>query len=178
MRNTNLAQEYPVRQQIKCVPRTTIENTENTMLEKAIEIAVEAHRGQIDKAGKIYILHPLRVMLRGKTETEMIIGVLHDTVEDTPVTLDMLRLEGFSEEVLSALSCITKKQGEDYGDFIGRVLTNPLAAQVKLYDIEDNLNRDRIPYPTPKDEARFKKYEKYHKIILKKIRDYQRQGLL
>ncbi len=148
------------------------------MLEKAIEIAVEAHRGQIDKAGKIYILHPLRVMLRGKTETEMIIGVLHDTVEDTPVTLDMLRLEGFSEEVLSALSCITKKQGEDYGDFIGRVLTNPLAAQVKLYDIEDNLNRDRIPYPTPKDEARFKKYEKYHKIILKKIRDYQRQGLL
>ncbi len=148
------------------------------MLEKAIEIAVEAHRGQIDKAGKIYILHPLRVMLRGKTETEMIIGVLHDTVEDTPVTLDMLRLEGFSEEVLSALSCITKKQGEDYGDFIGRVLTNPLATQVKLYDIEDNLNRDRIPYPTPKDEARFKKYEKYHKIILKKIRDYQRQGLL
>lgn len=148
------------------------------MLEKAIEIAVEAHRGQIDKAGKIYILHPLRVMLRGKTETEMIIGVLHDTVEDTPVTLDMLRLEGFSEEVLSALSCITKKQDEDYGDFIGRVLTNPLATQVKLYDIEDNLNRDRIPYPTPKDEARFKKYEKYHKIILKKIRDYQRQGLL
>ena len=148
------------------------------MLEKAIEIAVEAHRGQIDKAGKIYILHPLRVMLRGKTETEMVIGVLHDTVEDTPVTLDMLRLEGFSEEVLSALSCITKKQGEDYGDFIGRVLTNPLATQVKLYDIEDNLNRDRIPYPTPKDEARFKKYEKYHKIILKKIRDYQRQGLL
>ena len=50
------------------------------MLEKAIEIAVEAHRGQLDKAGKIYILHPMRVMLRGKNETEMIVGILHDTV--------------------------------------------------------------------------------------------------
>ena len=82
------------------------------MLEKAIEIAVEAHRGQIDKAGKEYILHPMRVMLRGRNDTEMIIGILHDVVEDTPVTLDMLRLEGFSEEILAALDCITKHNGE------------------------------------------------------------------
>lgn len=148
------------------------------MLEKAIEIAVEAHRGQIDKAGKIYILHPMRVMLRGKNETEMIVGILHDAVEDTPITLDMLRLEGFSEEILAAISCITKENGEAYGDFINRVLTNPLATQVKLYDIEDNLNRDRIPFPTPKDEARFTKYEKYHKIILDKLEEYQQQGLI
>ena len=142
------------------------------MLEKAIEIAVEAHRGQLDKAGKIYILHPMRVMLRGKNETEMIIGILHDVVEDTPVTLDMLRTEGFSEEVIDALTCLTKEKGEDYGHFIDRVLTNPLATQVKLYDIEDNLNRDRIPYPTPKDEARFVKYEKYHKIIFEKLKSF------
>ena len=148
------------------------------MLEKAIQIAVEAHRGQLDKAGKIYILHPMRVMLRGKNETEMIIGILHDTVEDTPITIDMLRLEGFSEEVLVAIDCITKYKGEDYGHFIDRVLTNPLATQIKLYDMEDNLNRDRIPYPTPKDEARFAKYEKYHKVILKKLEEYKEQGLL
>lgn len=148
------------------------------MLEKAIEIAVEAHRGQIDKAGKIYILHPMRVMLRGKNETEMIVGILHDTVEDTPITLDMLRMEGFSEEVLAAVSCITKEKGEDYGDFINRVLTNPLATQIKLYDIEDNMNRDRIPFPTPKDEARFAKYEKYHKVILNKLDEYKKQGIL
>ena len=139
------------------------------MLEKAIEIAVEAHRGQLDKAGKIYILHPIRVMLRGRNEIEMIVGILHDVVEDTPVTLDMLQLEGFSKEILDALCCITKEEGEDYGHFIDRVLTNPLATQVKLYDIEDNLNRDRIPYPTPKDDARFAKYEKYHKILLQKL---------
>lgn len=147
------------------------------MLEKAIEIAVEAHRGQIDKAGKIYILHPMRVMLRGKNETEMIVGILHDTIEDTPVTLDMLRAEGFSEEILSALACITKEKGEDYGHFIGRVLTNPLASQVKLYDIEDNLNRDRIPYPTSKDEARFHKYEKYHAVLSERLNKFFKENL-
>lgn len=146
------------------------------MLEKAIEIAVEAHRGQIDKAGKEYILHPMRVMLRGRNDTEMIVGILHDVVEDTPITIDMLRLEGFSEDILTAIECVTKRQGESYGTFIDRVLTNPLATQVKLYDMEDNMNRDRIPYPTPKDEARFRKYEKYHKVILQQLKEYQKQG--
>ncbi len=148
------------------------------MLEKAIEIAVEAHRGQIDKAGKEYILHPMRVMLRGRNDTEMIIGILHDVVEDTPVTLDMLRLEGFSEEILAALDCITKHNEESYSAFIDRVLTNPLATQIKLYDMEDNLKRDRIRHPAPKDEARFQKYEKYHEIILRKLNEYQKAGLI
>ena len=84
----------------------------------------------------------------------------------------------FSEEILTAIFCITKENGENYGHFIDRVLTNPLAVQVKLYDMEDNLNRDRIPYPTEKDEARFLKYEKYHKVLLKKVKEYQEQGLL
>ena len=148
------------------------------MLEKAIEIAVEAHRGQIDKAGKIYILHPIRVMLRGQNETEQIIGILHDVVEDTPVTIDMLEKEGFSKEVLDAITCITKNEGEDYGSFIDRVLTNPLATKVKLYDLEDNMNRDRIPFPTEHDEKRFAKYEKYHKVVAAKVTEYRLQGIL
>ena len=148
------------------------------MLEKAIEIAVEAHRGQIDKAGKIYILHPIRVMLRGQNEIEQIVGILHDVVEDTPVTIDMLEKEGFSKEILDALSCITKETGEDYGHFIDRVITNPLATQVKLYDLEDNMNRDRIPFPTERDEQRFAKYEKYHKVVAAKVTEYRLQGIL
>lgn len=147
------------------------------MLEKAIEIAVEAHRGQIDKAGKIYILHPMRVMLRGQNEPEQIVGILHDTVEDTPVTIDMLRTEGFSAEILAALCCITRKKSENYAHFIERVLTNPLATQVKLYDIEDNLNRDRIPYPTQRDIARFEKYQKYHAVILEKLKEFEENGI-
>lgn len=147
------------------------------MLEKAIEIAVEAHRGQIDKAGKIYILHPMRVMLRGQNDTEQILGILHDVVEDTAVTIDMLRLEGFSEEILEAMDCLTKRKGEKYGDFINRILVNPLAAQIKLYDMEDNLNRDRIPYPTEADERRFQKYTKYHAVLISKLKEYQAQNL-
>ncbi|MGN0438961.1 MAG: GTP pyrophosphokinase [Lachnospiraceae bacterium] len=148
------------------------------MLQKAIEISVEAHRGQIDKSGKIYILHPMRVMLRGKNEDEMIVGILHDTIEDTPVTIEMLKKEGFSQKVLDAITCITKKQGEDYEHFINRILQNPLATQVKLYDLEDNMNRDRIPNPSKKDEIRYKKYEKYHKIVKAKLDEYEKQGLL
>lgn len=148
------------------------------MLEKAIEIAVEAHRGQIDKAGKIYILHPMRVMLRGENEEQMIVGILHDTVEDTPVTIDMLKDEGFPQPILDAITCITKNKNEDYAHFISRVLQNPLATQVKLYDLEDNMNRDRIPFPTKKDEARYEKYEKYHKVVQEQVIKYKKEGLL
>lgn len=143
------------------------------MLEKAIEIAVEAHRGQIDKAGEIYILHPMRVMLRGENEAEKIVGILHDTVEDTPVTLEMLQQEGFSQDILDAIACITKEENEEYGHFIQRVLQNPLATQVKLYDLEDNMNRDRIPYPTQRDKDRYEKYKKYHKIVKAKNKEYK-----
>ena len=109
-----------------------------------------------------------------------IMFVCHGNICRSPmaefVMRDMLKKEGFSKDVLAALVCITKKKGEDYGDFINRVLTNPLATQIKLYDIEDNLNRDRIPFPTERDEARFAKYQKYHEIIVAKLMDYQNSG--
>ena len=72
-------------------------------LEEAISLAVEAHRGQRDKAGQPYILHPIRVMMRCRTEAERIAAVLHDVVEDTEWTLERLREEGVPEEVLAAL---------------------------------------------------------------------------
>lgn len=130
------------------------------MLEKAIAIAVEAHKGQIDKAGKPYILHPLRVMLAGKTEEEMICGVLHDVIEDTAVSLDMLRLEGFSEPVLHALDLVSRRNGETYEAFIDRITEDDLAIRVKLNDLKDNMNRERICEYTESDELRQKKYER------------------
>ena len=68
--------------------------------------------------------------------------------------------------------------GMEYGDFIDRVITNPLVTQVKLYDLEDNLNRDRIPYPTERDERRFAKYEKYHRVVAARLTEYRLQGLM
>ena len=76
-------------------------------LQRAIEIATEAHKGQFDKSGKDYIEHPLRVMEMGRSEQEKIAGVLHDVVEDTDWTFEMLAAEGFSEEIIAALRFVT-----------------------------------------------------------------------
>lgn len=128
------------------------------MLNKAIEIATRAHDGQVDKGGVPYIFHPLRVMLLGKNELERICAVLHDVVEDSDITFDVLRKEGFSEEVIAVLDCLTKRDGESYDDFISRILLNKTACHVKLADIRDNMNLARIENPTVKDEERIEKY--------------------
>lgn len=114
------------------------------MLNKALEIARKAHAGQVDKGGDTYIFHPVRVALHCRTETEKIVALLHDVVEDTDVTLDDLRKEGFDTEVLDALQCLTRIEGEDYMDFIQRVATNPLATQVKMHDLKDNMDVSRL----------------------------------
>ena len=135
-------------------------------LEKAIEIATEAHQGQFDKAGRDYIGHPLRVMEMGKSEEEKIVGVLHDVIEDTDWTFEKLAEEGFSDEVIAALRCVTKiSENENYDDFIDRVKKNPLAVAVKINDLTDNMDIRRLPYLSDKDVKRLKKYLKAYKRL-------------
>ena len=137
------------------------------MLQKAIQIATEAHKGQLDKSGKEYIGHPLRVMEMGKTEEEKIVGVLHDVVEDTPWTFEMLEAEGFAPEIIAALRCVTKtSENENYDDFIERVKKNPLAVAVKVNDLTDNMDIRRLPYLSDKDVKRLKKYLKAYKKLI------------
>ncbi len=112
-------------------------------LERAIALAAQAHAGQRDKEGLCYILHPLRVMLRVEDEQARIVAVLHDTVEDTALTLDDLRREGFSEEVLAALALVTHDRSEPYADYVVRCAGHPIARAVKLADLEDNCRLDR-----------------------------------
>lgn len=127
-------------------------------IETALSIAVAAHRGQRDKAGKPYILHPLRLMHKCATETEMIVAVLHDVLEDTEITADQFEREGFGQDVIQALECLTKVKGESYPDFIKRVSTNPLARRVKLLDLADNMDRSRLSTFTDADAARMERY--------------------
>lgn len=135
-------------------------------LERAIEIATEAHKGQFDKAGREYIGHPIRVMEMGKTEDEKIVGVLHDVIEDTDWTFERLEAEGFSQEVINALRCVTKtSENENYDEFIDRVKKNPLAASVKINDLTDNMDIRRLPYLSDKDVKRLKKYLKAYKRL-------------
>ena len=129
-------------------------------LDRAIELAKQHHEGQTDKAGKPYIEHPLRVMNQVESEEEKIVAVLHDIVEDTDISLDDLRSEGFSEEVVSAVECLTKQDGENYDSYIERISFNPLAVKIKLADLEDNRDLTRLPEVTDKDLERAEKYDK------------------
>ena len=136
-------------------------------LPRAIEIATEAHKGQFDKAGNEYIGHPLRVMEMGRTEEEKIVGVLHDLVEDTDWTFEMLEAEGFAPEIIAALKCVTKlSENENYDAFIERVRKNPLATAVKINDLTDNMDIRRLPYLSDKDVKRLKKYLKAYKKLI------------
>ena len=110
------------------------------LLERAIEIAVSAHRGQRDRAGAPYILHPLRLMHAVREPEEKMVAILHDVVEDSDWTLARLRKEGFPRAVIEAVDHLTRREGEDYDAFVTRSIRNPLAQTIKLRDLEDNLN--------------------------------------
>lgn len=140
------------------------------MLEKAIQIAIEAHQGQTDKAGAPYILHLIRVMNAGQTDNEKICGILHDLVEDTKWTFEDLKKEGFSKEVISALICVTKQPNEPYTHFIERIKTNPLAINVKLNDLKDNMDITRLIFITEEDTRRLNKYLRAYQHLLSYIK--------
>ncbi|WP_198929024.1 HD domain-containing protein [Rhizobium sp. AC27/96] len=127
------------------------------MLSKAIQIAAYWHAGQVDKSGAPYILHPLRVMMSVEGETDKIVAVLHDVLEDTELTADDLRAHKFSSEIREAVQALTRQTGEDYFDFIARIIPNPIARRVKLADIADNLSPARSSGLNMKLEARYQR---------------------
>lgn len=127
-------------------------------LERAVAIAAEAHAGQTDKAGAPYILHPLRVMAAQEGDAARIVGVLHDVVEDSPVTLDHLAAAGASEAVLRGLDAVTRRAEESYEAFVARAGADPLGRAVKIADLRDNMDLARIAQPSDKDRARLARY--------------------
>jgi (p)ppGpp synthase/HD superfamily hydrolase len=135
-------------------------------LESAIQLAAKAHAGQQDKAGKPYILHPIRVMLSVSTTEEQIAAILHDTVEDTSVTFEQLSEAGFSAEIISAVRALTKLDGESRVEAARRAVKHPIARQVKLADVKDNLDISRIPHLTDKDHARLDEYKLVQEILM------------
>jgi (p)ppGpp synthase/HD superfamily hydrolase len=128
------------------------------LLEKAISIAVEAHRRQRDRTGAPYIVHPMRVMAGVDSDIEKMVAILHDVVEDTDWTFERLTQEGFPTEVIEALNCVTKREGEEYDDFVKRSASNKIARKVKLADLEHNMDARRLSNVTDKDVERLKKY--------------------
>ena len=128
--------------------------------EKALRIATKAHEGQKSKNGEDYILHPIAVSSYCITERGKIAALLHDVVEDTDVTLEDLRREGFGEDILNAVDCVSKREGEEYEDYLQRVASDDIAVEVKFADMRHN--GSRWPSDRPKEEAE-KNFEKYSK---------------
>ena len=135
--------------------------TKEKLLNKAIKIANRAHKGQTDKFGTPYIGHIMRVMNYGKTYDEKIVGVLHDVIEDCPeITYEYLLQEGFSNEIVFAIECLTKNPADqDYTEFVKQTERSPLAIAVKLNDLRDNMDLTRFTKPlTERDFKRLNKY--------------------
>jgi (p)ppGpp synthase/HD superfamily hydrolase len=128
-----------------------------TIIEKALEIALLAHKGQVDKAGKPYILHPLRIMAKMDTEEEMAIALLHDAIEDGGEEISTLIFATMPHSVDSAIRYLTHYD-EPYEEYIGFISENELARKVKLADLEDNMNILRLKVVTEKDLIRLTKY--------------------
>ena len=137
-------------------------------LELSIRLAVNLHAGQFDKAGKPYILHPLRVMNNVNTIEEKIVGVLHDTIEDTELTLDELEnLFGFPSNIVEAVNLLTKEKDVSYKEYILKIKNNELARVVKLADMRDNSDLFRLHEV---EEKHLKMIKKYH-WGMKQLRD-------
>lgn len=138
-------------------------------LDRALQIAVKAHKNQTDRYGQPYILHPMRVMAMGRTDEEKIVGILHDVVEDTDWTFADLRREGFSERIITALDCLTKREGEEYDAFVARTRKNDLAIRVKLHDLTDNMDVRRMKEVKEGDVKRLNKYLKAYRLLMKDV---------
>ena len=133
----------------------------------AYAIALVAHKNQYDKVGVSYINHPLTVSNNLETEDEKIVGLLHDVVEDTAVTLDDLRLF-FDENIIEAINLLTHKEDDSYMDYLAKIKENKLAKAVKLADLRHNMDMSRFENPTDKDYERLeKKYKPAYEFLTK-----------
>lgn len=131
-----------------------------------MKIAFQAHRGQTDRAGIDYVNHPLHVAESMDTEDETCVALLHDVIEDTDWTLDMLRIEGFSGHVLDALALLSHDDAVPYMEYIESIKSNPIAVKVKLVDLAHNSDLDRLEEVTERDLKRLEKYEEARKRLL------------
>ena len=130
----------------------------NELYDKALQIAMRAHEGQKDKAGQDYVMHPIRVAERCDDPRAKVVALLHDTIEDSDITADYLREEGFTEEIVEAVLAVTRREGENYDDYVSRAAQNELGKMVKRADLEDNMDIRRLPELTDRDVERLRKY--------------------
>lgn len=148
---------------------------EEHLLESAIRLAAKVHKGQKDRAHKPYILHVMRVMMRGQDLEEQLLGALHDVLERSELTVKDLEEKGIPPRVLKALDHISRRRDEDYIGYIERVALDGLAVRVKLHDLSDKMDIRLMNELGPADLKRYnRQLAAYHK--LRKVAEESRSG--
>jgi len=130
-------------------------------IEDALQLVIEQFRGMTDKDGAPYVLHCLRVMMGVTDPLAQQVAVMHDLVEDTPITLDELRQRGFVEEVVEAVALITHSPPDSYADYVVRLKPNTLARVAKLSDLRDNASLTRVPFRPASEAADLRRVQRY-----------------
>ena len=136
------------------------------LTKKALALCWAAHKDQRDKSGLPYFIHPLHLAEQMDTEEAICTALLHDVLEDSPLTLSDLRQAGFPPAVLRALSLLCHRPDTPYLDYIAVLRHNPLARKVKLADLAHNSDLARLDTVTPADLARREKYRRAQAILL------------
>ena len=148
-------------------------------IKKAVKIAFEAHKNDVDKGGYPYIMHPLTIAEKFKEENLVIVALMHDIVEDHGDVYSFDSLQncvGFGDEVLDALKAITIREGENYSDYIERVSKNRIATLVKIEDLRHNSDVTRVEFVDPlgvdnRTKKRLKKYNEAYATLNKAVID-------
>lgn len=145
------------------------------LLNKAILFAYEKHQGQLDKANKPYIVHPIMVSHSHYivSETSKIVTILHDTMEDCEVTREELIELGLTSRMVGLIELLTRKKGERYFEYIDRIANSgdSTAICVKLADLEHNSMLSRFDTYCIKDLDRVRKYQKATEMLLIKLKN-------
>ena len=129
------------------------------MFLKALFLCISKHIKQKDKAGKCYIFHPLKVMSRVKGYKCKIVALLHDIVEDTDCTREDLKKYGLTNEIITAIDCLTKNKNLEYQEYIDKIKNCEIARKVKIEDLKHNMDLKRLKIVEDKDRKRVEKYK-------------------
>jgi (p)ppGpp synthase/HD superfamily hydrolase len=135
------------------------------MTKKAMKFMFEHQKEQYDKSGIPYVFHPFTVAYELTNENECTIALLHDVIEDTNVTFEDLKKEGFPDIVIDTLKLLTHEEGIDYFEYIDKISKNKLARNVKIQDLKHNMQEGRLNKITDKDIERKEKYIKALNIL-------------
>ncbi|MBE6747746.1 MAG: bifunctional (p)ppGpp synthetase/guanosine-3',5'-bis(diphosphate) 3'-pyrophosphohydrolase [Ruminococcaceae bacterium] len=133
-----------------------------SLTKKALKLCFEAHKEQVDKSGMPYVFHPFHLAEQMTDEATTVVALLHDVVEDTPITFNDLEKQGFGEEIISALRLLTHDKNTPYMEYVGEIKKNKIATKVKLADLKHNSDLTRLSVV---DEKALKRKEKYEKAI-------------